>query len=148
MRRVSLAFEAPEAGMPRGSKTASDAGAGSRERLPLSEPCSGLAGIKLRPEGGLCLISTVNDRRVDFRKMVSRLDQAWIEPAGWSGLPAERDNAQLKLLTQRRKLTEKSWTNGKAKPFVTLMKGGGSGSTTPAHAMQRVTVLVHLLALP
>lgn len=97
MRWAFEAFEAPEAGMPLGSKTKRDAGAGSRERLPLSEPCSGLAGIKVRPEEGLCLISTVNDRRVDLRKMVFRLDWAWIEPAGWPGLPAERDNAQLKL---------------------------------------------------
>lgn len=76
MRRASLVFEAPEMGIPLGSKIERDAGAGSRERLPLSEPCIGLAGMKVRPEEGLCLISTVKDRRVDFRKMVSRLDGA------------------------------------------------------------------------
>jgi hypothetical protein len=30
--------------------------------------------MKVRPEEGLCLISTVNDRRACFRKMVSRLN--------------------------------------------------------------------------
>lgn len=100
MRRASLAFEAPEAGIPLGSKTERDADAGSRERLPPSKPCSGLAGMKVRPEEGLCLISTVKDCRVDFRKMVSRLDRAWIEPAGRAGLPAELDDAWLKLSKQ------------------------------------------------
>ena len=74
MRRGSLAFEAPESGMTLGSKTESEVGAGSVRRLPLSEACSGLAGMKGRPEEGLCLISTVNDRRACFRKMVSRLN--------------------------------------------------------------------------
>lgn len=75
MRRVSLAFEALKGCGTFGSKTESEVSAGPVGRFPSFGACSGLERMKVRPEDGLCLISTVNDRRACFRKMVSQFDR-------------------------------------------------------------------------
>lgn len=128
MRRGSLAFEAPEGGMTLDSKRESEAGAGSVRRFPLSEACSGLVGMKVRPEEGLCLISTVNDRRACFRKIVSRLNRVWLKADGQGGLPVKSHHLVQVAKSGCRRLPQKSWRDGKAKPLAMLFEGIGGAT--------------------
>lgn len=82
MRRGWGASEAPEAGVSFGSNTESAAENGPPGRgLARSRAWRGFAGMKVRPEVTLCLISTVNDRLAGLRK---RLFQAKGEGIGRS----------------------------------------------------------------